>query len=400
MKAYGLPNNIRGPQPCLRIGCIGDSISIGGVIATGTFSQNHYLPQTCFLLDGVIEWNSDWVWALTGYDFGEMITAGYHTTAAASVADIIVIHGGANLPTGGFDGDVALANVATMTETLLSAGKIVVLTSIGPTDEGYADAAWQLHRARFNSLVKAYAASMSNVYFCDFSAAWTDQTTDPTALPTFTAALTDGPPHPQEDGYLAAAVKLAAVLSRLPNIGASRRPDFSDLRYLSNVLMLGTDGATTSGEDCGDLATGFAFVAGAAGTVATKEARTDGLNGIWQQYNVDTGDDDFLVRLAGLTLPVGTYNAFMEVEVHADAVANSATSARSYLIRIADSSGDVALARPEAAHMCAVTMAGKSGIWQLPFEITNASNEFTITHYPGRFDGITKFGALWIEPRE
>ncbi len=214
------------------------------------------------------------------------IIAGDLAACAVSSADVVVVHAGTNDIGGGVAPATIAANLQTIWDTLVAAGKTVVATTILPRNNGDTATSTLTQNLRdTNRLIRSRAVTSRGVVLCDWYGALVDATTGLAS----TLYFSDGV-HPNMAGAGRMGAVLAPVLAGLqPSAADPLALDNHDSRdVLPNSLMTGTAGAKSGANLTGNVAT--SCTATQIGTptsiAASKVARTDLGVGEWQQFVV------------------------------------------------------------------------------------------------------------------
>lgn len=260
------------PRP--RIALIGDSITLHNTdvqvnptsyLCKGPFTwANMLLRHRLTLVDGTSYCHG-------GYTTQQLIDGAYVDGAAASDSDIVFIHAGTNDAGAGNSAASIAANLLKMWRTCTATGKLVIATTILPTND---NAGFDQVKRDANRLIRANAANEKHVLLCD----WYSALIDPSTGIANTAYLLSGDHvHPNGVGGSRLGKVLSDLLGSL--VGTYEdlcqdNIDTSDL--LSNGLFTGNvAGLATSWLEFND---------GSPSSVTlSKVARSDLFAGEWQQ---------------------------------------------------------------------------------------------------------------------
>jgi lysophospholipase L1-like esterase len=210
----------------------------------------------------------------------------------------------------GFTIATIIANHKAIYDKLAAAGiRVVVCTSLPYGLSTALSTRQQQHS--FNAWAKAYARDNGHV-LCDWGSAVVDPASSTGLwLPNYSDGVTSGTDgvHPTPPAALKMGKVLAAALdTHLPKLAGEWLPTSSADPY--NLLgtmgyQVGTSGTVTA-PGTGQVATGWTIYNGTTNAFsASKVARTDGVNGEWQQIAVTTGNVDGLTYKAQ-NMNVGT----------------------------------------------------------------------------------------------
>lgn len=268
-----------------KLTAIGDSITVPDVGAN--FWASGYLSWANASLrhrfDRVGPTPTTFAWATAGQRTDQSIAAGQHTAAAASAADVVVVHLGTNDV--GFGTAVATiyANLRTIWTTLTAAGKTVVATTILPRSVDIADARVTGDLHALNHMIRTGVPTLPNVVLCD----WAPLVMDPSTGGIAATYSADGL-HPNSVG--------ASVMGRVlgdriesarlfPGIQTPYLPsaEVDPVTISPNPFMLGNNAGVANNVTA-------AAVGAPTSLVHSKVARTDGLPGEWQQFVVVAAD--------------------------------------------------------------------------------------------------------------
>jgi lysophospholipase L1-like esterase len=203
----------------------------------------------------------------------------------------------------GFTIATIIANHKAIYDKLAGAGiRVVICTGLPYGLSTVLATRQQIHS--FNNWAKAYARDKGHV-LCDWGSAVVDpNSTTGLWLTNYSDGVTSGTDgvHPTQAAALRMGKVLAAALDKhIPSIAGGWLPTSAADPY--NLLgtmgyQIGT-GGTVSVPGTGSVATGWTIYNGATNAfTASKVARTDGINGEWQQISVTTGNVDGLTYKA------------------------------------------------------------------------------------------------------
>jgi lysophospholipase L1-like esterase len=388
------PNEI-GDQPCLKVGCLGDSISInaGGSQTLWASDGYHYLPRLEFELDQRITVDPALVFATSGNTIPEVIIDDL-PGAVASDADVIIVLCGVN--TTDVSAATNIAGIQTIRDQLVNAGKTVILSTLCPSN-GRSDP-HKLIFEQLNEFILSYASSKANTYCVNFAVALAGQKTATTDDVTWGEDAATNPlnrdgtdnSHPSIAGYWVMADALAEIFLGFPNLPPSPRPPYNDLRFVDNPLFLG---------DTAGLADDLTLTNESGATAVAKVARgsgiqADALVGAWQQITVDAADTDVtLSTQITATLEDATYyDIYLEVSVKSDATRQGTAIG-------CMTAQDGAAITAHCRMLIDISAAGRSGIARLRF-LTDSASIANIILRPGQWAGIVQYGAVWVKKVE
>lgn len=267
-----------------RVALLGDSITDANSTLDGSNSVWQYSGKGWFIWANVA---CGWRYTLTGPsatdgEFGqsgrkasELLSLGDADAAAASTAEIVIVHIGTNDISGGATAATIAANILSIWRKQTARGKLVIGTTILPRNYASDTAGMRTQLEAANRLIRSNAAGEPGVFLCD----WYDSILDPATGLVATTCTVDGL-HPNSTGGSRMGAALTPVL-------ASIAPKSLPARHLPRAL---TDSITPNpyalGNNSGKAASWTLVAsAGAPGLTFTKVARTDGVPGEWQQIN-------------------------------------------------------------------------------------------------------------------
>lgn len=285
-------------SPGTRVALLGDSITnqnadIGTNTATRTYGSGYFWWANVLLggaLTLVTNGTSDAEFGTsgqtTGNIAGDTLPSDDLTACAASDAHIVIVHAGTNDVRSDVSAATIAANLQTIWNTLLAAGKTVIATTILPSNYPGDTAARNQTIPDVNRLIRANAARTRGVVLCDWYGAMLDASTGYAGIAYL---KTSDYVHPNVVGASRIGKVLADVLRPLvPAVNGAG--DVASTTYDQKNLarsyshMAGTSG-TVNSPATGSLATGWTlYVDGSPSSVtASKVARSDVWPGSWQQ---------------------------------------------------------------------------------------------------------------------
>lgn len=292
-----------GPVGGKKVGAIGDSYTAYGFDITtankNLYRSSGYLAWLRVLSKQQIDVSLSNVWAnLNGEGTAEMIAGGYHTSAAAAGLDFCIICAGSNDYSGGKNLTYSqiTTNLTTIYNTVLASGAIVVAVAIPPRSSlGAAD--YKLY-TRVNNWIRGQSASNARIIYVDVEPYVADATTG-NYLSNYSW---DGTHLSAKGSYWLGKLIWDAISNYVPNrdILTKWYNDVYDStanprgNLLTNGMLNGTGGSlgTTGGAGTVTGNVADSWTADLSGTAAglavacSKVARTDGINGYWQQLAI------------------------------------------------------------------------------------------------------------------
>jgi hypothetical protein len=212
-----------------------------------------------------------------GLTAAQLLSGGYFDAAAASSADVVVVHAGTNDINAPTDGPTTANLILTGLRKITAAGKIAVATTILPRDSTVFTGTKLTAYDQANLLIREFAAVEPGVVLCDWAPAMLDTNG---AAPSGSGASTwtsEGL-HPNYLGGWRLGTVLAPVLDRIipTQVPRDGLPSSNTISLTANPFAGGNvSGAPTS----------WSF--GAVGTPTTQTktivARTDTMGGQWAQ---------------------------------------------------------------------------------------------------------------------
>jgi lysophospholipase L1-like esterase len=197
---------------------------------------------------------------------------------------VCVVQGGGNdITTDAASTSTIIANLTAIYQQLGQAGILVVATTVLPSVNVNTVARRQ-QLVDVNYFIQNYATQNSGVVLCD----WYSRVANATTGDPLAAAVFDGV-HPTQFGAYLIGQQLAATLSPLFPIRDPLPFSNGEVGGLPNPMMIGnTAGVATS--------VTIAALSGSPTMTPTKVARTDGLQGEWQQIVISGGTDGVYVQ--------------------------------------------------------------------------------------------------------
>lgn len=278
---------------------IGDSLTANGLFINGTtknFTAAGYISWIRNLTKQQVDFPPENVFAAVGYTTSQMISAGYHLSAAALQASFVFIHAGTN-DYGVISTDQTIANLQAMYDAvIIGSSAIVVAIPILPRTSGVSQRA--LDRGRINDFIRRTARTNPRVILANPGAKIADAT-DSNGQP-LAGYLYDGLHTNATGGRLVGQGCVDAITPYIA-LFDPLFVDPADLydttnptgNLITNGLLTGTSGTTgVNGSLSGQVATSWnvngasASGIGTIAAVCSKVARTDGLPGSWQQVVV------------------------------------------------------------------------------------------------------------------
>lgn len=219
-----------------------------------------------------------------------------------------IVEGGTNDFADSIPTATTLANLIQIYTTLLNAGINVIATTICP------NVAHSSTQGYLNRKIRAFAEQQQNMLFVD----WYQYLVDP-ATGSYATNLSDDGVHPNDLGAslmgLALSNALDSYLPPIDQLAAGSEADSEEL--ITNGYMLGTTGSL--GTSTGQLATGWTSRQG-TGAVFSKVARSDLIQGSWQQMALTSVSND-IYAFASVQPPGGSLvQAFIEYQIDPAAV--------------------------------------------------------------------------------
>lgn len=241
----------------------------------------------------------------------------------------VVVLGGTNDASNGVAAATTIANLKSIFQQILATGAKVVACTITPSDYINANSAYQLAAGDVNNWIRAYSQATAGMVLCDW-AGYLANPADGTPLTAFFQGSVGTRVHPECDGAAVMGRVLAdALRPHVPRwCGAAQ--GLQDTRNLApNSTFQGSGGTITAGTGVtGTLATSWTVYSSDGGSVApcvvSTTARTDGVQGNWQQFKLGPGSPN--TREAHMSGFAGTFGTdinigdtyFWQVEVDAD----------------------------------------------------------------------------------
>lgn len=257
---------------------VGDSI-----IAKSAVLDGGSAPSPAYYANGWIEWAraingapfsvvgpsaTQYTYATGGYTTTQMISAGYHTGAAASNASVVVVLAGTNDLGGSSTGSI-LANLQTIWTTLRNAGKLVIACTLLPRSDQAANV------VALNAAIKTAVAATPGMVLLDLYPLLLDPSTGGLA-----SAYGEDAVHPNAAGAYIMGQRLATLLATLLAGG-----DPLDVFHQAAANQI-TKNPFATGDSAGLPTNWSKFNLGSGTSVASKVARTDGMAGEWCQLVV------------------------------------------------------------------------------------------------------------------
>ena len=284
-----------------KVGAIGDSITANALVTSASsihFSSIGYISWLRHLSRQAVDISPDNLWATSGFTTTQMISSGYHTSAANAWMDFVIIHAGSNDPSQSVPYATTIANLRTMYDKVLASGARIIAVPIIPRTS-YTSAR-RLHYSRVNRWIYDQAAEDNRILVAD-------------PVPYISnAADNDGEPR---SGYLSDGIHPTAtgaywygrvIWETLQKFIAPSYPLFNNPgdtydatdnptgNLLTNGILTGTGGTKgggTQGAISGNVADSWTVDGdstndGDLAAVCAKVARTDGISADWQQITL------------------------------------------------------------------------------------------------------------------
>lgn len=299
----GSISNIAAKQMGKKVGAIGDSYTAYGYDFTTAGKNNWrssgYLSWVRVLSNQAIDISTSNVWAnFSGEGTGEAIANGYHTSAAAAGLDFCFICLGSNDYSGGHNLSFSqiTSNLTTIYNTVLASGAVIVAIAIPPRSSlGAAD--YKLY-SRVNHWIRGQAVSNPRIIHVNCA----PYVADPTTGDFVSNYSWDGNHLSAKGSYWLGKLVWDAISKFIPSRDLATKwyLDTYDAtanprgNQLTNPFLNGTAGAkgTTGGAGTvtGNVADSWTVDIGAAAAglavACSKVARTDGIQGYWQQLAI------------------------------------------------------------------------------------------------------------------
>lgn len=316
-----------------RFGAIGDSIThfFSNVTSTNIYTlTNSFIAWLRVLSMQSIDLIDANVYAVGGYTTANMITDGFHTSAAAAGLDYCVILAGTNdlavtTPA------VTIANLNTIYNTVLASGCQVVAVAIIPRTNTMTTQRQQ-YMGYINGWIRWKASTDPRIYFVDPSLTLMDSAGGSSSTYIYDTL------HPGVLGAYTIGKAIWAVME--PHVPHTERrlthpldtyhaTDNPGGNLINLGLGLGTAGGKVSVDITGDVASNWQVLQQNGATIGTgaclcaKVSRTDGEQGEWQQLTVSgtsTGITGYIFRQSTtVTAPVfgDTLDGWAEFEIDA-----------------------------------------------------------------------------------
>lgn len=296
-----------------KVGAIGDSYTAyfeNGSIGQVYTRTTSYLAWCRFFSNGRLNVLFDDVFATSGHTTTQMVADGFHTSAKDADLDICVICAGSNDIFNSITADTTITNLGTMIDKVLESEATVVALAIPPRNsltEAQADAHCKVNNwLRYQSIINpriVYVDPRSRVADAGTGNYRTNYVLadgihlSSTGARVYGKALWDA-----ISGFVAPRDNLMSFYHDTYN--ASNNPNGN---LLANGLMDGTGGNLRDdlfGTVSGSVATGWEMSTTNSNTTvnftASKVARTDGVEGDWQQ-----------IAFSGTSPNAAGYSAFM-----------------------------------------------------------------------------------------
>lgn len=333
----GIVGDIAAKQMGRKVGAIGDSITsqCWSTSATQNYTNsNGYLSWLRVLSKQSVDVSYETTWATSGYTTTQIVNAGYHTSAAAAGLDFCIVHCGINddssLSTAFA---TATANLTSIYNAILASGAVVVAIPI--MSQASISTSKKKFVGRVNNWIYTQAKNNPRIIVVDPNPYVISHSTGE----PITNYTSDGL-HPSIRGaYWIGKLLWDALSNFIPARDVLHSwyyddydaADYPSGNLISAGMMTGTGGwKGTNGTITGNVADTWNLNGGAAmasiSVAASKVARTDGIDGVWQQLALSGTSPatvqaiQFYLQAAsfGTEVSVGdTIEAMMEFEVDA-----------------------------------------------------------------------------------